>query len=344
MKTLLMSTVIVCILAIHTSYTQHPVIAVQNGNSPAFFTVLEDALDASEDGDTLYFPGGSFQLTSEIDKTLHFVGTGHYPNNEPATGISRILGNVYLVDGADSCTFEGFYLNNLYLANGQNHNMFISISGIKLIRCNAGEIQLGGTYNDANNPTNDVKDIVISECVVRGNILGKNAKSVVIEKNIITGDIRDFNAGVAVSNNIFLNDPTRVNKGVVFNDNIFLYDSNPLVYDDNHTFNNNVFVYDFSSGTGTSTFIDNITGVAADEIFVNFSGTQFDYEHDYHLKSGSPAAGAGIGGKDAGIYGHLQPYTDGITSYPYIHEIHIPNTTDESGTLNIEVKVSARDY
>lgn len=64
-------------------------IVVQNGSKTETYELLDDAYTAAVAGDTLYLPGGGFTLTNgstnKIDKKLHWVGTGHYPDATTAT-------------------------------------------------------------------------------------------------------------------------------------------------------------------------------------------------------------------------------------------------------------------
>ncbi|MFW6328447.1 MAG: hypothetical protein ACOC2F_09070, partial [Bacteroidota bacterium] len=237
-----------CLCSYNTLHAQLPVIAVQNDDAPQFFTVLEEAIDYAEDGDTLYLPGGSFLLMSEIDKELHFVGAGHYPDSASGGIITKIIGNVYLTSGADSCSFEGLYLDAIILANGSGYTNFISLSGLDIIRCSFDGITLGGSYSNANNDDNNVRNIYITECVLRNEIQGKNAKSVLLEKNIFTAPIRNFNGSVTISHCIFLSSNAIVScSGLMVNNSIFHSDDYVYSYTENCTFNNSVFVYDFSS-------------------------------------------------------------------------------------------------
>lgn len=122
---------------------QHQVIAVQNGDVPSFYTSLATALAAADDGDTLYLPSGTFAMSETIDKESHFEGRGHYPSDLTGSGISKITGNILIREGADGTSFEGLYLDQISLGNG-NGSTFITISDILISRCSTGNIVLGG--------------------------------------------------------------------------------------------------------------------------------------------------------------------------------------------------------
>lgn len=326
-------------------FSTNPVIAVQNGSTPKLFYTFQEALSAATSGDTIYLPTGVFAIPSAIQKELHFVGRGHYPSQSAGSGITMITGNVILKEGADGSSFEGIYMDNILIANGDGANIHITISDLSFIRSSFAGLTMGGQYQDANNPVNNVSQIFISECVVRGVLTARGAQNVVIEKSIFDSHLAGFNGQAAVENSIFMSRPLLSNSGITFNNSIFLHNATDfLQYEANNVFNNSVFVYDFSSGLGSNLVNNSVTKVDAATIFEDVTGTAFAYTHNYHLKESSPATGVGSGGIDAGIYGPDQPYTDGITSYPFIHEIMVPGTTDADGNLNIQVKVSASDY
>ena len=88
-------------------------IAVQNGGNPAFYTNLDTAITYAQNGDTVYIPGGVFNLGTSyhINKQIHIIGVGHYNDSCQATGITYIsLNDLYLEDGSDESSIEGIYL------------------------------------------------------------------------------------------------------------------------------------------------------------------------------------------------------------------------------------------
>lgn len=331
---------------------QHPVIALQGNGELALFTQIDDAIDAADDGDTLYLPGGSYSLTGvEVDKELHIYGAGHYPDKTGGSGSTIIQGNLYLRSGADSSTFEGIYFNNdIHFQDPDNR--FVDLRGVVIRRCNFNVLDMGGTYSPAGGglTANNVNDILLQENVIRGLVDGDGAQSVIFEKNIIDLTIQDLPAGTIFQNNIFLKSTPQVfgggTTGCTFQYNIFMVDGNNIfTYAANCIFQENLFVDDLSNDNiGTNTKIDNITGEDVESIFENKTKEGFDYDQDYRLAEGCSGIGAGPGGTDVGIYGTDRPYLDGLTSNPFIHSVSVPATTDAEGKLNIEVKVSAQDY
>jgi len=114
---------ILAFLFITISFSQS-LIAVQNGNTPSFYEDANVAFDNAIEGDTLYFPGGSFNLNRVIDKTLHIVGVGHNPYITTSTG-STIFSSIndgvpqliYSTGGSGTVTGIVFTANNLAYGN-----------------------------------------------------------------------------------------------------------------------------------------------------------------------------------------------------------------------------------
>jgi hypothetical protein len=328
---------------------QHPVIAIQNGDAPGFFHNLDEAIIEAEKGDTIYLPAGVFTCTvEEIEKTLHFVGSGHYPREMPHAGQTIINNNIVLAEGADSSSLQGIYMNGSLLVYKKD-NKKLPYQNLKVTRCNIEDIYIGGYFSSTSYTENDISDVLISETVIRGELYGFNPENCIVQKCIIGGQVTSF-SGSEFSNNIFLSTAdnplvTGISQ-VTFKNNIFLKDESVLYYTSDCEYYNNLFVDDLESNTGSGNNIapSNITNVPLDDIFVNYTNNGFDYEDDFQLQEGSAGIGAGEDGTDIGLYGTSQPYTNGVTSYPYVHAISVPATTDADGMLNIQVKVSAQDY
>jgi hypothetical protein len=114
-------------------------------------------------------------------------------------------------------------------------------------------------------------------------------------------------------------------------------------YSSGSFFNNNLFVEDwiipdncFGSG--------NIVNQPQSSIFINQSGNNFSYAHDYHLQPTCPGKNAGTDGTDIGIYGGSHPWKEGSIPFnPHIQYKTISGSTDENGNLNVNIKVSGQD-
>ena len=96
-------------------------------------------------------------------------------------------------------------------------------------------------------------------------------------------------------------------------------------------------------GYGTSfTALNNYTNIPQANIFVNQTGTTFNYTHDYHLQA--PTTYLGTDGTQVGIYGGTFPYKEGaVPLNPHIQLKNIAPTTDANGDLQIQIQVKAQD-
>jgi hypothetical protein len=90
-----------------------------------------------------------------------------------------------------------------------------------------------------------------------------------------------------------------------------------------------------------STSIGNYTGIDRATIFVNQTGTPFDYSHNYHLQA--PTTYLGTDNSEVGIYGGTFPYKEGaVPGNPHIQIKNIAPTTDANGDLHIQIQVGAQ--
>jgi hypothetical protein len=121
------------------SYGQN-LIARQGGGTPSFHVELDDAINHSSIGDTLYLPGGYFPLNVPIDKELHFVGAGHNPDSSSVTGVTYIGGVVYLNNGASKSSFTGIYFQTTISVNE------VTLTNLTFKRCNLEHFNYNHTY------------------------------------------------------------------------------------------------------------------------------------------------------------------------------------------------------
>jgi hypothetical protein len=315
-------------------------IAVQNGANPTFYTKLDSAVLHAQDGDTIYVPGGYYNLNNDLDisKLIHIIGVGHNLDSTLATVHTRIINvGIHLHPGASGGSLIGVYLDG-------NMGIYNDVSNYLVQRCNISNVILN---------TNITSNNIFIENVIGGINLGYISSSV-FYNNIISGHINDFGENLQFKNNIFLTgagDYTFHNpKNSVFENNIIL--SSYLFYDPPNgyfnIFNNNLFtqMYTFPFIINGCTIIgsNNIVDQAQSSIFLYQSGNSFSYSHDYHLQPTCPGRNAGTNGTDIGIYGGSYPWKEGsLPANPHIQHKVISNFTNEDGNLNVNIKVAAQD-
>lgn len=339
MKTFANITLAVILFSASISASAQSRFVVQNGENSQVFGTFATALAATQAGDTLYMPGGTFNIGSiYIDHTLTLVGVGHYPDYTSATGITWLNGSVILRTGADNSLLQGFYLTGDI--NFGNTTATQNVNNITISRCNVGNIRL---YASA--PAT-AEQILISENVIRGTILGGDAQNVLIEKNLVN-NIQNFNNNVLITNNIVFKptgDTFNYLTSCLIQNNIILHTGSYLFYiSSSNTIVNNMFVRDFAM-PGSNNGSGNIGSQPLNTIFVNFAGSDFGYEFDFNLQETSPGKSAGTDGNDIGIYGTVIPYKEGAVPFnPNITFQQVSTVTDEGGNIEVEVNVSAQE-
>lgn len=330
---------------------------VQNGTTRTFDDI-NVAVAAANAGDTIYLPGGGFNLDpATIDKTLHWRGVGHYPDSTAATGFTQITTyDVYFTGDCDNSTFEGIYfLHNVRFGSNDNE-----CTGIAMKRCRvAGAIYMRST-TDISSGNPDLA-FYLTECVT-SSIVANYGMNVRVEKSMIFGTVNNFS--LSYFNHNAINDY----------DNSSSYDV--INYCQNCQFTNNVFGYHYGlRGSANCNFENNIfTGAMPyDATTSTFSGSgnlyntgtdiytsiatnnyTFEYVNDYHLNAsatgtnedgttGISVIGTASDGTNAGVYGTSLPYKEGAVPYsPHIQTATIDNQA-VNGNLGVQIKVAAQE-
>ncbi len=327
------------------SYEQN-IIAVQNGGNSTFYSNLDSAIFHSLNGDTVYIPGGIYTITSEITKQLHFIGTGHNPDSTQATSLTAISGGLHLRPNSNGSSFTGLSFPYAVYTSESDE-----VNNITITRCNIVTISLPGHCSNWS----------ITENVIKGNMHGSiNVSTFLLANNIIEASCSNlipFLTNSTLKNNIFLV-TSYCNYGCTvpinasnctFENNIFL--SNSSYYSvtnsvSNSVFMNNIFVENWNPNSPTTNVsINNIINQPINEIFVNQQGPLFSYTQDYHLQPTCPGKNTGTDGTDIGIYGGSFIWKDGSVPFnPHIQVKQISGTTNSSGNLPVNIKVSAQDH
>lgn len=325
---------IICTIAVNA---QQKVALHSNGTTSVFggTTPFVDAYNAAQAGDTIYLPGSPLTYPTTIDKSLVIFGTGHYPDSTSATGRTVLYGDLTIGANADSIFIEGIELSGyLYFASNAKVD-YATIS-----RCKLNFIKYNGTQ------TTPCEYNTIKECVITSDVYLDNATMTSLSNNIIQGRILNGNSN-SIENNILLYssgstsyytlnnvDNSTISNNIFFKPNTYVHNQC-----ESNTFTNNVFSQAISSGSNT--FNSNYYSVDLTTLFVNQTGTAFDYTHDYHLVN--PATYIDTEGTQISIYGGVFPYkASSVPSNPHINFKNISTTTDSNGLLNISIKVNAQ--
>jgi len=316
---------------------------VNRGNVAMAFRSLDSALVNAQSGDTIYLPGGTYNIGPVvIDKKLTMYGAGHYYDSTIATGKTVLNGSLFFITGSSLSVLQGVYLTgNIYLGSNATNS---KVNGLVISRSNIGDL----TFSfDANAPSL-ATSILVDENVIRGDLHVMDAKDNLFENNLLDGRILNANGSNRFMNNIIFGRPGTYNwtlnnvNSCIFENNIFYAqaDRGFLSASTANTYRNNVFgLPNYLAPTDVSE--NNIFN--ATNLFVNQTLSAFSYEQNFHLKAGSAAIGAGKGGTDCGIYGGARPYKESaVPLNPHVQSKLIADNTDNNGKINVQIQVAAQ--
>lgn len=310
---------------------------IRSGNgSTTVYRSLDSVVANYQAGDTIYLPGGTFQVGNVVfTKKVVVYGAGHYPDSAAATGRTVLNGNMNITATASQSMFQGIYLSGSISLGTDAASS--NVNGLVIQRCNVSDITLA--VNDNYNSL--AENVMIRESVIRSNVNVRYAKDVLIENNFINGALYNTNGSVKVSNNIIFGNghALYVVSSVLFENNIF-YQAGTFQYaSGSNTFRNNVFRM-ASPLIGSDIGENNLFSVST--LFVQ-PAAAFDYGINFHLIAGSPAIGAGKGGTDCGIYGGPRSYKEAaLPTNPHVRSKAISDNTNASGQLQVQVTVLAQ--
>lgn len=317
----------ILLLVINNGIFAQNLIAVQNGSAPVFYQQVDSAIINSQDGDTLYIPGGSWNINTPINKRLHIIGVGHHPDSTSATFPTTLNGNILLVSGADHGSLTGIFIN------GSIYGTYEPVNSYAIPRCRISD-QIGsyGSWNNFSFTENVINQLTYT---------GESSINCSFLNNIIIYGLNDFNNSIFKNNILLCANTIHSNQYSHFENNIFFASPGSI---ENSVFRNNLFRTAFTFPFNTNVGSNNIVGQGQSSIFVNQEGFTFNYAHDYHLQASCPGINAGTDGTDIGIYGGVFSWKEGSIPFnPHFQSVNISPTTDPSGNLNVNIKVAAQD-
>jgi hypothetical protein len=311
---------------------QAKIITVEYGAGTAGqYHDLQTAHDAANSGDTIYvFPAFAAYAGITVSKKLTIIGTGFQAPDHglPTTLIS---GTMDFQSGADGANLTGF---------GGEFTVYINSNNILIKRNLLKKIVIGSGGN---------KSIVILQNFIIDNGVNNylidigDYSSVLIANNFIYNSSDGcywINCGlptitINMINNIFgggsgnYSSPSIAAQGANSNiaNNIIV---NGAYCSGNGYYNNIATGSPIPSGNG------NVLSVNVDALFENY------IQNDFHLKSNSPAKGAGLNGVDCGIYGGSMPFVDGgAPGLPLITKFDSDLSGSKQNGLNVHVKAKS---
>ncbi|MGI6321130.1 MAG: hypothetical protein ACOXZK_09310 [Bacteroidales bacterium] len=330
-----------CIIYINSINAQ--IIALHHEGETQIFkgnTSFAQAYESSQNGDTLYFSGGTYFPPSKIEKELTLFGAGHYQDSTLVTGKTIISGDVVLENGANNFYIEGFQITGR-LRVSTNH----TISGLT---CKRNRIT--STIDFVGNQSNPSSNIAIIGSVFSGGDF-QYAENVLVNNCIISNGRFIYSYGNSFSNNIILYSYysssayvfSASNNNNISNNIIHRSDgySNNVATGDGNVFYNNLFSMATPNLGNNPSTLNNQYNIEMLDFFVNQTGVDFNYSHDYHLSE--PTQYMGTDGTQVGIYGGIFPYKEGaVPLNPHIQINNSSSSTDSYGNLPVYIQVKAQ--
>jgi hypothetical protein len=316
-------------------YSTATIFTVNNNlPSPGQYNVLQLAVNAASNGDTLYISGSPYNYnTITINKRLTLIGTGHKPQNQN-TSVSKIE-NIYLASGSNRTRIIGCEVN--YIAPTT-----VNIDSIQIERC---KITAYVQINQSNCDNWHILGNVFT--YVGTNIWHANNSGLhhmYYRNNIFSGQLKDLeyfsgNYEIYITNNLF------TYTGNLFADNNYylniynniFYGSNTTPSTTSCTWQNNL-----SFGGTTNTFPSgtiNLTNTNPLFTTAPVPPLTFSYTHNYTFASGSPCINYGTDGTNIGHLGGNYYFENfGIPAIPQMRSVSISNpTVPAGGTLNVNI-------
>ena len=316
-------------------------IAVQSGTTANFYYSFAEAIVAAPSGATVYLPAGTFETENiVIAKPITIIGIGHNPDGNPFNGVSELIGDLKLREGASGSVIKGIYLTGSLRIGDQDDNQ--SVENITLSRVHVDGYS---TYLSDGNSLWPTKNVVLSECIF-DSFNGGYAQQVLIMKSIFKSAIVNLTSQATFRNNIFLykgsGDTFYEIQNATFENNIFLCGVKGITMGQ---MLNNLFL----SGVDTNFAVYNISASGnildqtIENTFQNVIDQTFSYDYNYQLRATSPGVSAGTDGTHIGLFGTSQPYkVSGTPDVPHIDNYTINSSTDSQGRLYINIQVSAQ--
>lgn len=327
MKKLLLS--VVAMLFAATSYAQDGLVAsLSSGSDITYYygvNALKGAMAQAESGDVINLSGGVFDAT-DITKAITLRGAGIDSDNP-----TYLYGNFTIEISADDTkqfTMEGIKCMNTMATKGTFSNPYF-------VKCQFNVIS-NGTESDA------VTSIMFTNCKITGNInVGAN-NSYYFINSYVTNIAHYQNASLTATNCIINSVVAGLSQSEWFNCIFYTsrYTEGGLPNDVKAT---NCYSLKYGpSGYAYGIFrgpcINCKEFPTWESMFKDFTGKYTD-DQTFELTDEAKAEYVGNDGKEAGLYGGLQPYNS-TPSYPLITTMNVDKETTPEGKLGVTIEVS----
>lgn len=316
-----------------------------NPSVDADFRTFAAAHDSASAGDTIYVEGNGMTAhygNINISKKLVLIGPGYFLNENDSTyanpNFARFLTIIIHAGGAGTELY-GLYI---YTNDGNTNKLYVRASdviisrnyfyqdgyNIIMIDANVQNVTITQNYLQEVQVNATVSNIIISNNFVGYRIYMNSSSSGIITNNTVVHSIDN------VYNSQIKNNLTLQNLGGF--DALSVNNSgNNVAYNISAT----VLISGGNYGPGNTGSVDMST------VLVGYP-TKGTYSTDgrFQLKSGGPAAGAGEGGIDCGMFGGSLPYVlSGLPAIPRIYEAIIPSAGSTVSGLPVVIKAKSQN-
>jgi len=345
MRTRTLSLFAYSVLLVGGAQAQLQRIVLQGTGTPQVFTSLSAAVAAAQNGDKLYFSGGTFTNAGDLvlDKTLHFIGAGISPDSSAVTGVTTISttgGETQVHTAASGSTFTGIrFTNTMQYGDGTTN---FSPTSIVFQRCEFVSYAHLGAGSESS----------IDECLFRFRLYGYDGTALVTRCIFTYGGsathqpISEFSTGgLTMDHCTVINGRLSNSEGSVVSNCIFTRTSNaPFWQSGGSILTNNLISYtSLVSNMTPGAESGNVLGVPSSEIYMNEANLNFDWTDDIHLQATCVGVGMATDGTDVGIYGTSSPYKPGAVPFnPHFRSAAIAVATDGNGDLPVNIRAAAQ--
>ena len=290
-----------------------------------------NAYNAASTGDTIYLGGGIFTTPTTYNKGLIVFGAGYNIDSSIVTGATLFTGGLNIYEGGDNSKFHGInmavWFYNTDIDNvAFNYCKFtgISYTGIYTAGSTCDNNQYIRCHLAATADFNTTNFLLLQNCLINYQVKNIHENGL-IDHCIITFSPSPSSPLDQVSNSVISNSK--------FSNAYFFYAAY-ITNGTNNLFTHNAFNTSFTDATNT--FTGNYYGVVDATFFVD------PINYNYHLQS--PGSYPGTDGDQICLYGGDFAWKDGsIPGNPHISFKNIGATSNEDGTLDVEIKVTGQD-
>lgn len=330
-------------------------IVLQGTGAPQVFTDINAAITAAQPNDKLYFSGGLFTASGDINIAipLHFIGAGIHPDSTSVTGPTTIattnvgnVGSIIITTGASGSTFTGLTLDPYFYIQYGTSTGDDDPTGLVFKRCRF----LSRTYTSFDGSVPNASSSVFDECIFNHHIYGWEGGS-----GTFTRCILDYQSGTSSAINnfgilsidhcVFLGVQAFRNSNNAVMTNSICTSTNYPVYQ-----SNNIILTDclfsgtqYTSNSSGEVIVNCPLNVPAGSIFLNEADNNYQFTDDLHLAPGSGGVGGADDGTDIGIYGSSSPYKPGaVPLNPHFRSAIIGPATNPNGDLPVNIRAAAQ--